>query len=219
MDPTPAESRAQRAARPYFVRGAAAGIVALAGMVVGSFGDVRAEGDTGEVVLGSVGAGLLLIGGFVAVRSVARGVRTAIDLRAGPGKSAAPNFFILALGYAIVAFLTLRALGVDISGLAVGGALTGVLVAIAAQQSLGNFFAGVMLLIVRPFSTGDRVVMKSGPLGGEYEGLVTDMGLFYVSMETDRGPVALPNAGVLTAAIGPGVRSADEVPEEDGPSS
>jgi hypothetical protein len=52
--------------------------------------------------------------------------------------------------------------------------------------------------------------MKSGPLGGEYEGLVTDMTLFYVHVQTERGPVALPNAGVLASAIGPGARSPKE---------
>jgi hypothetical protein len=55
----------------------------------------------------------------------------------------------------------------------------------------------------------DEIVAKSGPLGGEYEGLVSDMGLFYVRLETRTGPVALPNAGVLASAVGSGVRAAE----------
>jgi small-conductance mechanosensitive channel len=107
--------------------------------------------------------------------------------------------------------------GADLSGLLLGGALTGVVVGIAAQQTLGNFFAGIVLLLVRPFSVGEPVVLRSGPLGGEYEGLVTDMGLYYVTMETERGMVQLPNAGVLASAVGPGARSDDddEPPDDD----
>lgn len=58
-------------------------------------------------------------------------------------------------------------------------------------------------------------MLKSAALGGEYEGLVTDIGLFYVNMTTPRGAVALPNAGVLAAAIGPGVKSPPDQTEEE----
>ena len=165
---------------------------------------------TKEVVLALVGAGLLLIGGIIAVRSLSRAVRETLDDRMGPGKSAGVGLLVTILGYIVVILATLRAIGVDLSALLLGGALTGVVVGIAAQQSLGNFFAGIVLMIVRPFTVGEEVSLKSAPLG-EYHGLVTDIGLFYVNMTTERGPVALPNAGVLAAAVGPGARS----PEED----
>jgi hypothetical protein len=64
------------------------------------------------------------------------------------------------------------------------------------------------------------VIMKSGALGGEYQGLVTEMSMFYVQMVTDKGPVLLPNAGVLAAAIGPGAASPkdeEELDEGEGP--
>jgi small conductance mechanosensitive channel len=111
----------------------------------------------------------------------------------------------------------LSVLDVDLGSLLLGGAITGVIVGIAAQQTLGNFFAGIVLLLAQPFSVGDRVVLRSGPLGGEYEGVVTEMGIFYVTLATPKGPVDLPNAGVLSAAIGPGARSAsDEELEDEG---
>ena len=70
--------------------------------------------------------------------------------------------------------------------------------------------------MARPFSVGERVVMRSGPLGGPYEGLVTEMTMFYVHMITDEGPVLLPNAGVLAAAVGPGaaLHELDELEEQ-----
>jgi hypothetical protein len=60
--------------------------------------------------------------------------------------------------------------------------------------------------------------MRSGPLGGEFEGRVTDMTLFYVRMETEQGPVLMPNSGVLASSIGPGARAKkeeDKVEEEE----
>ena len=46
--------------------------------------------------------------------------------------------------------------------LAVGGAFTAVIVGLAAQQTLGNLFAGTVLLSARPFRVGDRVRLQGG---------------------------------------------------------
>jgi small-conductance mechanosensitive channel len=209
----------RRPARPYLIRAGFAAAVAIAGIVMAELGALRGErGEevtTSEVVLALVGSALLLIGGILAVRSLARAVRETLDERMGAGRSAGIGLLVTILGYVVVLLATLRAIGIDLSALLLGGALTGVVVGIAAQQSLGNFFAGVVLMLVRPFTVGEIVALKSAPLGGEYEGLVTDVGLFYVTMSTTRGQVALPNAGVLAAAIGPGTKSEPDVEEEE----
>jgi small-conductance mechanosensitive channel len=206
-----------RPARPHLIRAALATIVAVAGIVMAEFGVLRGEGgldvSTTDRVLALAGSGLLLIAGVLAVRALASAVRASLDARMGPGRSVGIGLLVTIVGYAIVTLATLRALGVDLSALLLGSAITGVVVGIAAQQSLGNFFAGIVLMVVRPFSVGEEVALKSGALGGEYEGIVTDVSLFYVTMTTDRGQVALPNAGVLAAAIGPGVKT----PPEDEP--
>ena len=46
-------------------------------------------------------------------------------------------------------------LGFRVEQLVVGGAVTGVLLTIAAQQSLSNLFAGVMLQFAQPFRVGE----------------------------------------------------------------
>jgi small-conductance mechanosensitive channel len=144
------------------------------------------------------------------VRAVAAAIRAAAD-DPGEARRIGPLALIVsAIGYLVVILAILGALEIPVGRVLLGGALTGIILGIAAQQSLGNFFAGIVLLAVRPFSVGERVVLKSGPLGGEYEGIVTEMSMFYVHMMTDQGPVLLPNAGVLGAAIGPGAKSAEE---------
>lgn len=212
-----------RAARPHVVRGLVYSAAAIAGMVVAAQGQLFARGPRGtrdhaeavEITLAIAGALLLLVAGVAATRSFARAVRRAMEEHTGDARGAALGTVVTFVGYVTVILSTLGALDVELQGLLLGGALTGVVVGIAAQQTLGNFFAGMVLLMVRPFTLGDHVVLRSSPLGGEYEGTVTDMSLFYVRMLTKRGPVVLPNAGVLAAAVGPGARSADPDDEDD----
>jgi hypothetical protein len=50
---------------------------------------------------------------------------------------------------------------------------------------------------------GDDVHLWSGPLGGEFDGTVLEIGLTYVRLEASNGEFRLPNAQVLSAAVGP----------------
>jgi len=206
-----------REARPHFIRAAVFGLLAMACLVFGSRYDEALEeagwSSDDAFLLGSAAA--FLVTGVIAIRGVARGARTALRSHPEDPRGAPVSFIVSAIGYIVILFSAVKLLGGDLGGLLLGGALTGVVVGIAAQQTLGNFFAGIVLLVVRPFSVGDRIVLKAVTLGGEYQGLVVEMSIFYVHLQTERGPVALPNAGVLAAAIGPGARSPETVEQEE----
>lgn len=208
-------------ARPHLRRAAVYALLAVAGLIVASKGDAdplwegRFQAHEREVLLALLGAAVLLVAGILAVRAVARGIRAAAGERVGEARGAGLGLVVTILGYFIVLLSVLGALQVNLSGLLLGGAFTGVIIGIAAQQTLGNFFAGLVLMIVRPFAVGEQVVLRSSPLGGLFEGEVTDMGLFYVDIVTERGPAKLPNAGVLAAAIGPGVKDQEEDEPDD----
>ena len=92
---------------------------------------------------------------------------------------------------------------VPIGQLLVGGAVTTILLGIAAQQSLSNVFAGLVLLLSRPFVVGDYIRLKSGALGGVTDGLVAEIGITYLRLDTEDGTLHLPNSQVLAAAVGP----------------
>ena len=198
-----------REARPHFVRAAVFGLLALAALVFGTRyrNALEGPGFTSEdgYQLGS--AAVVLVAGVVAVRGLARGAKTALRSHDEDPRGAPVGFIVTAIGYLVVLFSVVKLLGGDLGGLLLGGALTGVVIGIAAQQTLGNFFAGIVLLLVRPFAVGEHVVLRGSTLGGEYEGDVVEMSMFYVHLQTEIGPVALPNAGVLAAAVGPGARS------------
>jgi len=113
------------------------------------------------------------------------------------------RLLITVAGLAIAILATLGLLAVPVQHLLLGGALTGVIVGIAAQQALGNVFAGLVLLLARPCNVGDAIRVRSGSLGGELTGTVTGMGLTYVTLDTPDGLLSIPNSVLLNAGIGP----------------
>jgi small-conductance mechanosensitive channel len=150
-----------------------------------------------------VGAALFLVFGWVAVRSATREILKTVPDRLGDTRKNGLRWICLLVGYLLVIFGTLGALDVPIERLLLGGAVTGVILGIAAQQSLGNLFAGLVLLVVRPFSIGQDISLRSGPLGGVLNGEVVDMNLTYVRLNTAKGEILLPNSTILSATIGP----------------
>jgi small-conductance mechanosensitive channel len=142
----------------------------------------------------------------VAARSLGRGIgqATASGLEADPAGTPLARLFTIT-GYILVVLWTLSIFTISSEVLVMGGALSGIILGIAAQQTLGNIFAGIVLLIVRPFRVGEKAIIKSAL--GEYEGLVTHMGFFYVRIQTITGQVELPNAVALASAVGPGVKT------------
>ncbi len=79
--------------------------------------------------------------------------------------------------------------------LAVLGA-AGLAIGLALQGTLSNVAAGVMMLILRPFSVGDYI--ESGSIGGT----VTSLGLFGIELDTvDNKYVYAPNAQVWSSEI------------------
>jgi small-conductance mechanosensitive channel len=121
----------------------------------------------------------------------------------GSSHASVIRYSIVLLGSIGILIVTLDLLKVPIGQLVVGGALTTILLGIAAQQSLGNVFAGMVLLLSRPFVVGDSIQLRSGSLGGLIEGTVTEIGITYMRMDTREGVLCLPNSVVLAAGVGP----------------
>ena len=205
-----------RVARGDLIKAFIGLLVLVAGVIVAKQGNIQKnELGVRDWIPAAVGAGMALVGGIYSVRAVAKSVRKLSADNFGDARGAGLGLLVTVIGYLMVLVSVLSALGVNPAGLLLGGAITGVVLGIAAQQTLSNFFAGIVLLVNRPLVVGQHVVMRSGPLGGEFEGLVTDMSLFYVKVETSQGPVALPNASVLASAIGPGARAPKDDENKD----
>ena len=176
---------------------------AFVSLVAGSaYGDIHSL-HLLERLLAWGGAAFFLVLGIIATRLVARGLGEVVEDRAVASAGAAVRLLATALGYLLVMLGTLDILGISIVRLLVGGALAGVVLGIAAQQSLGNVFAGFVLLVAHPFSVGDHIRVRSGALGGAFEGIVLGMSLTYVTIHTEGGPLKVPNSSMLASAVGP----------------
>jgi small-conductance mechanosensitive channel len=138
--------------------------------------------------------------------------RDALQPRIGSMHATLVRIVLLLIGVVTTVTVSLSLFGLPVAQLVLGGAVIGVIIGIAAQQTLANLFAGIVLLQARPFAVGDDVWIRSGALGGQYEGVVTEIGLAYVRLDTEDGLVKLPNTQVLAAAVGPQMTSPSSEP-------
>lgn len=146
---------------------------------------------------------LLVILGWALARSLGQGLAPALFRRMDPGTAGTVGF-LLRLGTIIASFVVaLRIAGVEPQTLAVGGAFTAVVLGLAAQQTLGNLFAGTVLLSTRPFRVGERVRLQGGPMAGQIEGVVGSLGLFYTTLIAGQDRTLIPNSVMLQLAIVP----------------
>ncbi len=148
-------------------------------------------------------AGGFCLFGLIATAGLAGKAREVLQPKIGAAHAAVIRYAVLLILGTTVLLLTLDMSGVPVNQLILGGAVTGILLGIAGQQALSNVFAGIVLLLSRPFSVGDAIRLKSGALGGQMEGTVTEIGITYLRLETPDGVLHVPNSQVLAAAAGP----------------
>lgn len=96
--------------------------------------------------------------------------------------------------FAVGATLTLW--GLNLSGLLVGAGFLGIVVGMAARQTLGSMIAGFVLMFSRPFTIGDWVEV------GEKEGIVTEITIMNTRMRNfDGESIVIPNDIVSNHAV------------------
>lgn len=140
---------------------------------------------------------------LIATLGLSGKAREVLEPGIGSAHAAVVRYAIVLAGGLTSLLITLELLNVPVGNLILGGAFTAVLIGIAAQQTLGNLFAGLVLLLARPFAVGDSVRMRAGVLSGQIEGVVADIGITYVRLDTSEGKLNVPNSQVLAAAVGP----------------
>lgn len=145
----------------------------------------------------------LVILGWRLAQDVGRTVGPALLDRLDPGTAGTVGFLIrlAAVGAAVLG--ALRIAGLPPQTLAVGGAFTAVIVGLAAQQTLGNLFAGTVMLSAQPFRVGDRIRLQGGGLAGQLEGTVASLGLLYTTLSRGADRMMVPNSVLLGCAVIP----------------
>jgi small-conductance mechanosensitive channel len=165
-----------------------------------SYGRVPSE------IIGQAAAVAFCLFAVIAILGLAGKAREVLEPLIGTAHAAVIRYAILLTAGTGTLLITLDLGGVPVGQLALGGAVTGILIGIAGQQSLANVFAGIVLLLSRPFGVGDSIRLRSGALGGQLEGVVHEIGITYLRLDTPDGVLHLPNAQVLAAAVGPAAK-------------
>ena len=104
---------------------------------------------------------------------------------------------IMQVGLLVIAGITVLGIwGVNLGGLLVGAGFLGIVLGMAARQTLGSLIAGFVLMFARPFEIGDWVEI------GDEEGFVTDITIMNTHMRNFDGEyVVVPNDLVTNQAI------------------
>ena len=158
-------------------------------------------GHLGRSVVAASTAVAFLVFAAIAVVSVAGRARETLQSVTGSAHAGVVRYVIVLLGAILTIAITLALLKVPVGQLLVGGAFATIIITIAGQQSLSNIFAGLVLLLSRPFQVGDVILLRSGALGGPLEGTVTEIGITYLRLDTGDNIMSLPNSQVLAAAV------------------
>jgi small-conductance mechanosensitive channel len=191
-----AADRARRARRDAIV------LVPLAAIVIVLWA-LREELFGTDVPVRIAAATLLAVIGWRFARDLGRALGPRLLARFDPGTASTVAFLVQLLTLIVVTIIALRFVDLDPRAIAVGGAVTAVVLGLAAQSTLGNLIAGIFLIASRPFHVGERVRMQGGTLGGEVEGTVASVGLVYTTLARGAERLLVPNNTVLGASIVP----------------
>ena len=145
----------------------------------------------------------LLAIGWTFARDVGRAAGPTFFRRMDPATAGTVGFLIRLLTMGITLLIALSVAEVNTGSLIAGSAFTAVVLGLAAQQTLGNLFAGMVLLTARPFRVGERVRLQAGAVGGAVEGIVSSLGLLYTTLAHGEDQILIPNNVVLAAAVVP----------------
>ncbi len=97
---------------------------------------------------------------------------------------------------ALVVISALGQLGINTTSFAAIIGAAGLAVGFALKDSLGNFAAGVMLIVFRPFKAGDFVE------AGGVSGIVEDVRVFATIVRTgDNKEITIPNGSIMADSI------------------
>lgn len=184
-----------------WIMGIVASVIALSALGLGrAFGKISRSSIEEKLIVWSA-ALVLVVAGALAIIHLSRAIGRTVARGTTIGTGASVRLITTGVGYIILIFALLTVLGVSLDHLLIGAGVAGIILGVAAQQSLGNVFAAIVMLVARPFVVGDMIRIRSG-VTGVLDVRVLGIGLTYVTVETDDGILRVPNSLMLAAGIG-----------------
>jgi len=157
---------------------------------------------------------IVLVGGYLAIRIVNGIIERVVEPTIGVTRARGVKNLFEIVACIILVVLIFAIFGVNITAALIGAGFLGIVLGLAAQQVLGNVFAGLSMLVSKPFEIGDRVTIATASSGwsgstyahesqaGGFTGVVHDVGIFFTRIWLDNGiPAVFPNSVVIGAII------------------
>jgi len=149
---------------------------------------------------------IIVLVGIISVNLIAKSLKSKVGDYIGKTTSESISLVVQILGYTIIGIIALTTLHVGISSALFGGTVLGLVLGLAIQTSLSNVFAGLFLILSKPFNIGDRVTITTWQYGllaptyppkfwsndfliPGYTGIITDISLTYTTILTDENVV------------------------------
>jgi small-conductance mechanosensitive channel len=111
------------------------------------------------------------------------------------------NLFRLVL-YCIIILIDLGLVGIDIWGILASAGILGIVIGLAAQQSLANFFAGTYIIISHFVRRGEKLKINSIGSNIYTIGVVSKLGFSHVEMiGEDGGTKYIPNTLMINCIL------------------
>jgi small-conductance mechanosensitive channel len=162
------------------------------------------HGSTTTTTLAQIVAVILLFFlGWAIAREGGRVLLPSLNKRVDPATAGTIGFLVRLGTLAAAILVALRFAGVNTATIAIGASFTAVVFGLAAQQTLGNLIAGLVLLSARPFRVGEHVRLQGGPLAGQIDGIARSFGLLYTTFVSGENSVLVPNSVVLAVSVTP----------------
>jgi len=172
-----------------------------------------------QTIIQYIQLGLYIVIGLWLITSIAEVVRISTQKRLGMRAIVIANS-IKYLGYIVVILLILLPLGISSPTLIAGSAFAGLIIGLALQPVLGNFFAGLLIVLTGYISVGDkiRIISTQVPffpaqlpaykyfsadfIEQGYKGTIVEVDLFYsrILLENMR-ELRVPNMLLLNSAV------------------
>jgi len=147
-------------------------------------------------------AALAVAIGIALVRTLGEWVGSASTGYVGAGRSRTIGRLVSGSLYIFGAVVIASQAKLDLSGIALSGAATGVVVGIAAQASLANSIAGLVILFARPYRIGQYVTVRAAAFAGsEYSGEVADISLFFTTLLAGVQEIRVPNSSMIASVV------------------
>ena len=146
-----------------------------------------------------IGTVLIVLVGWIAVGIITKILRNALTRAKTKLDISLINFFVTAANICLKLLIVLSALnnlGISTTGLIAAFSAAAVAISLALKDSLGNIASGIIILISRPFSTGD-LIDAGGSLG-----TVARIDMIHTTLRTpDNRLIVIPNGQLMNMTI------------------